>query len=162
MLRPTVSRPACFGIKHPSWPFDQIFIIVLTVAGLLIWGALSDERTGLSFTNAPGRRQRSHSRVRVPWDSRPYFTVSDSRLPFSSPPTTRRVTMEVFDPASTRGEWYSLGEDQIENTASSICSFVLSRSCRADRVENTASKLVNRCVLAICCLATVVVYTVIS
>jgi hypothetical protein len=35
-------------------------------------------------------------------DSRPYFTVSDSRLPFSSPPTTRRVTVEVFDPASTR------------------------------------------------------------
>jgi hypothetical protein len=30
------------------------------------------------------------------------FTVSDSRLPFSSPPTTRRVTVEVFDPASTR------------------------------------------------------------
>jgi hypothetical protein len=34
--------------------------------------------------------------------SRPYFTVSDLRLPFSSPPTTRRVTVEVFDPASTR------------------------------------------------------------
>jgi hypothetical protein len=67
-----------------------------------MWGALSDERTGLSFTIASGARQRSHSRVRVPWDSRPCFTVSDSRLPFSSPPTTRRVTMEVFDPASTR------------------------------------------------------------
>jgi hypothetical protein len=35
-------------------------------------------------------------------DSRPYFTVSDLRLPFSSPPTTRRVTVDVFDPASTR------------------------------------------------------------
>jgi hypothetical protein len=31
-----------------------------------------------------------------------YFTISDLRLPFSSPPTTRRVTVEVFDPASTR------------------------------------------------------------
>jgi hypothetical protein len=30
------------------------------------------------------------------------FTVSYSRLPFSSPLTTRRVTVEVFDPASTR------------------------------------------------------------
>jgi hypothetical protein len=39
----------------------------------------------------------------VPWDSRPHFTVSDLRLPFSSPPTTRRVTVEVFDPASIRG-----------------------------------------------------------
>jgi hypothetical protein len=27
--------------------------------------------------------------VRVSWDSRPYFTVSDFRLPFSSPTTTR-------------------------------------------------------------------------
>jgi hypothetical protein len=67
-----------------------------------MWGALSDKRAGLSFAIATGPRQRSHSRIRDPWDSRPYFTVSDSRLPFSSPPTTRRVTVEVFDPASTR------------------------------------------------------------
>jgi hypothetical protein len=51
---------------------------------------------------AAGPCQRSLSRVRVLWDSRPYFTVSDLRLHFSSPPTTRRVTVEVFDPASTR------------------------------------------------------------
>jgi hypothetical protein len=38
----------------------------------------------------------------IPWDSWPYFTDSDLRLPFSSPPTTRRVTVEVFEPASTR------------------------------------------------------------
>jgi hypothetical protein len=53
-----------------------------TVPGLLMWGALSDERTGLSFTIAAGPRQRSHSRVRVPWDSW-HFTVSDSRFPQS-------------------------------------------------------------------------------
>jgi hypothetical protein len=47
-----------------------------------MWGALSDETTGLSFTIAASPRQRSHSRVQVPWDSRPYFTVSGSRLPF--------------------------------------------------------------------------------
>jgi hypothetical protein len=65
-------------------------------------GPLSDERTGLSFKFAAGPRQRSHSRVRIPSDSRPYFAVSDSRIPFSSPPTTRRATVEVFDPTSTR------------------------------------------------------------
>jgi hypothetical protein len=72
-----------------------------TIAGLLMWGALSDERTGLFFTIAASPRQRSHFRVRFPWNSWPYFTVSDSRIPFSSPPTTCRTTVEVFDPAST-------------------------------------------------------------
>jgi hypothetical protein len=36
---------------------------------------------GLSFTIAAGPRQRSHCQVRVPRDTRPQFTVSDSRLP---------------------------------------------------------------------------------
>jgi hypothetical protein len=40
--------------------------------------------------------------VVVPRDLGPYFTVSDLRLPFYSSPTTRRVMVEVFDPASTR------------------------------------------------------------
>jgi hypothetical protein len=103
MLRPTVSRPVCLGIKHPSRAYAQLFISQ-TAAGLLMWGALSDERTGLSFTFTAGPRQRSHSRVRVPRGSPPYFTVSDSRLPFSSLPTTRRATVEVLDPASTRAD----------------------------------------------------------
>jgi hypothetical protein len=77
----------------------------------------------LRFTIAAGPGQRSHSRVRVPRDSWPYFTLSDSRLPqpggpgpriyiaqeqggpvpFSSPPRTRRAAVEIFEPASTRG-----------------------------------------------------------
>jgi hypothetical protein len=61
---------------------------------------------GSVFVYAVGPCQRSLSRVRVPWDSRPYFTVSDLRFPFSLPPTTRRVKVEVFDPASTRGKLY--------------------------------------------------------
>jgi hypothetical protein len=68
--------------KAPFWGLRPDFYYYLTVAGVLIWGALSDERTGLSFTIAAGPRQRSHFRVRVPYDSWPYFTVSDSRLPF--------------------------------------------------------------------------------
>jgi hypothetical protein len=102
MLRPTVSRPVCLEIKHPSGAYDQIFITCVTVTVLFLWGALSDERSVLYFVCAAGPCQRSVSRVRVPWELRPYFTVSDWRFPFPSPPTTRRVTVEVFDPASTR------------------------------------------------------------
>jgi hypothetical protein len=76
--------------------------IRLTVMFFIPWDALSDERTGLSFVCAAGPCQRSLSQVLIPWDLSPCFTVLDLRLPFSSPPTTRRITVEVFDPASTR------------------------------------------------------------
>jgi hypothetical protein len=87
-------------VSSPIWGSWPDIYYSLTVKVLFLWGTLSDERTGLSFV--AGLRQRSLSRVRVPWHLWPYFTVSDLRLPFSSPPTTLRVTMEVFDPASTR------------------------------------------------------------
>jgi hypothetical protein len=94
----------------------------LTVTVLFLWGTLSDERTGLFFVYAAGPCQHSLSRVLVPWDSRPYFTVSDLRLPFPSPPTTRRITVDVFDPSSTRClnsiSLYSLGAAATENATS--------------------------------------------
>jgi hypothetical protein len=89
------------GLRPDSY-FRTECGIRLTVTFLIPWGALSDERTGLSFVCAAGPCQRNLSRVLVPWDLWPYFTVSDLRLPLSSPSTTRRVTVEVFDPASTR------------------------------------------------------------
>jgi hypothetical protein len=46
---------------------------------LCLCNILSDETMGLSFTIAAGPRQRSHSQVRDPRESWPYFTVSDSR-----------------------------------------------------------------------------------
>jgi hypothetical protein len=63
--------------KAPIGGLQPDFYYCQTVAGLLMWGALSDEKTGLSFTIAAGPRQRSHSLIQVPWDSRPNFTVSD-------------------------------------------------------------------------------------
>jgi hypothetical protein len=80
MLRPTVSRPVCLAAKHPSGAYDQIFVTCVTVKVLFLWGAFSDERLGLSFVYAAGPCQRSLSRVRVPWDLRPYFTVSHLSL----------------------------------------------------------------------------------
>jgi hypothetical protein len=69
--------------KAPLWGLGPDFHYCQTVAGFMIWGALFDEGTGLSFTTAAGPRQRSHSRVWVPLDSRLYFTVSDLRLSLS-------------------------------------------------------------------------------
>jgi hypothetical protein len=74
MLRPesesyvtTDGQPASLSWnKAPFWGLRPDLYYCLTVAGLLILGALSDERTGLSFTIAAGRRQRSHFRARVP------------------------------------------------------------------------------------------------
>jgi hypothetical protein len=80
MLRPTVSRPVCLGAKHPSGAYDQVFLTCVTVTGVFLWGALSDERSGLSFLYAAGPCPRSLSRIQVPWDLRPYFTVSHLRL----------------------------------------------------------------------------------
>jgi hypothetical protein len=51
--------------KAPFWGLRLDLYYCLTVAGLLSRGALSDERTGLSFAIATGPRQRSHFLVRV-------------------------------------------------------------------------------------------------
>jgi hypothetical protein len=69
----------------PIWGLRPDFFLLLSRScGFADVGAVSDDTTGLSFTIADGPRHRSHSRVRVQWDSWPYFTVSDSRLSFSS------------------------------------------------------------------------------
>jgi hypothetical protein len=52
--------------KAPLWGLRPDLYFCLTVAGLLISGALSDERPGLSFTIPVDPRQRCHFLVRVP------------------------------------------------------------------------------------------------
>jgi hypothetical protein len=97
----SISKSWC---RAPSVAHDQIFITVWQLRSCFCGApSLRRGRVCLLYTSyAAGPRQRSLSPVRVPWDSWPYFTLSDLRLPFSSSPTTRRVTVEVFEPASTR------------------------------------------------------------
>jgi hypothetical protein len=63
----TDGQPASLSCnKTPIWGLWQDFDYCLTVAGLLIWGALSNERTGLSFAITTGPCQSNHFWVRVP------------------------------------------------------------------------------------------------
>jgi hypothetical protein len=57
----------------------------------------------MAMTSAENRSLHSNG-------SSQYFTVSDLRLPFSSPPTTRRITVKKFDPTSTRVYYFSRAE----------------------------------------------------
>jgi hypothetical protein len=86
--------------KDPSGSYDQILITVWQLR-FCFCEAPSLTRGRVCLLYVLLARQCSPW-VWGPMVSRRYFTVSDLRLPFSSPPTTRRVTVEVFDPASTR------------------------------------------------------------
>jgi hypothetical protein len=97
-LWPMVSRTVYIRKKHPSGAYDQIFITIRQLQNCWIKGVLSAERTGLPFTIAAVPRQRSHFRVRVPWDSWPYFTLflfrcllrlAGLRCRYSTPPPHR-------------------------------------------------------------------------
>jgi hypothetical protein len=44
-LRPTVSQPVCLGVGLTFGTHEEVFLFCLTIAGFLLWGALSDERT---------------------------------------------------------------------------------------------------------------------
>jgi hypothetical protein len=78
--------------------------LLLSVAGLFIWGAVSDERTSLSSSVAAGLHQRI---ILGSEDSWAYFTISDSRLYQPGRPGLRIYTTRHWGPfpkrAKTRG-----------------------------------------------------------
>jgi hypothetical protein len=78
----SVSQSVCLSWCQASiWDTRPNFYYCQTVEGFMMWGSLSDERMGLSFTIAAGPHQCGHSRIRIPLDSWPYYTVSGSRPP---------------------------------------------------------------------------------
>jgi hypothetical protein len=93
-----------FWCQAPIWGLRPDFYYCQTVAGLLMWGALFDERTGLPLTIAAGLRQRCQSWVRVQRDSWPYFTVLDSRLSQTGGPGPR-----IYIPQEQGGPVLPLG-----------------------------------------------------
>jgi hypothetical protein len=66
------------SVGQSVWGLQPDIYYYETVAGLLRWGALSDERTGLPFTIAAGPRQRGQPRVRV-WGTRDHSLLSQIR-----------------------------------------------------------------------------------
>jgi hypothetical protein len=84
IFRPVRSVDQCILLSGTHLGIMTIFCYFHTVAGLLKWGTLSEERMDLWFAIAAGPRQRSHFRVQVQQDSWPYFAVSYVGLPQSS------------------------------------------------------------------------------
>jgi hypothetical protein len=151
MLRPTICRTNCLDVKHRTGAQDQIFITVKTVAGLLIWSALSDERTGLSLTNAAGPRQRilrSESRGTDDHILLPHirefpnlegqilvFTSHRNRMAQLYPRALGSLFVDSYDSQGYGGggsirtrlnSLHSLGMDRTENTVPLLlCNFCL-------------------------------------
>jgi hypothetical protein len=86
MLWLTVSWPVYLGVKSNLGSKTRFLLLsaIATAACMLMWGALSDERMGLSFAIAADPCQHSLSWVRVPQDPWLYLY-----LRFKTPTTWR-------------------------------------------------------------------------
>jgi hypothetical protein len=76
-VTPTASRSVCLGVKHQLRIKTRILLLLL-VAVLSMWGALSDERTSLSFT---GVRVRSACHQCLQFHMLSFYTVDKESSP---------------------------------------------------------------------------------
>jgi hypothetical protein len=99
-LRLTVGQSVTLGVE-PHLGFMTRYLLLFDSYGLAVVGRPLWREDGSVFCMCCGPWQSSLSRLRVPWYSRPYLTVSDLRLPFSSPPTTPERFSRSVNPFSS-------------------------------------------------------------
>jgi hypothetical protein len=92
ILRLTVSQSVSLGVE-PRLGLMTRYVLLFDSYGLLYVKRLLYMLLPLASVVFIGSQSLG---------TRNHVLLSHLRLPFSSPPTTSRVTMEVFDPASTR------------------------------------------------------------
>jgi hypothetical protein len=80
MLEPTVSRPVCLGVKHPS-EAKIIFLLLSYSFGFFDVGRPLWREDRSVFSIAAGHHQRSHSQDRVPRDLWPYLLSQIREFP---------------------------------------------------------------------------------